>query len=697
VINRLSVNALLKTVIVTLAAAVVIGLALGVWGSWNRLASANRLAAVSNTSTYLFTALHNLRVDRSASVRDLKTDKQYSTINPLIIRVRAAEMPALRSVLVALDEVDFPERQAVAARLGDMIGKLAAVHEESLAALGEPKAKRRQGIAEDFSNETTTLLEELDRLSARLTRLVKLDDAYVDQLMELKQLGLMARNAAGDASVMVSDALGGRPMPPDSPIRYAEFVSRLDGAWAAIQDLAAGVPLPGHFTAALDKAQREFFDPGFVALRANAVRAVMAGQRPPITMLDWTALTVEKLEVLLAVPETALAVAREYAWRQRYAAGWDLGIQSLLLAGAMVLAAGMMLVVSHRVSGPLRQIQEAMLRVARGDNAAEVSFAGRKDEIGALASAMQVFKDSMAEGERLRADQTEAELRAATRRKAEMRRLADEFHAAVGGIVDAVSQASRELEVAAGTLTKTADTTQNLSAVVTSASEEASANVRSVASASEEMTGSVNEIARQVQESSRIAAEAVGQAEKTDARIAALSKAATRIGDVVKLITAIAEQTNLLALNATIEAARAGDAGRGFAVVAQEVKALAAQTAKATGDIGTQIASMQTATQESVAAIKEIGGTIGRIAGIAATIAAAVQQQGVATKEIARNVQQAAQGTAMVAANITDVNRGAAETGSASSQVLGSAQSLGRESQHLRAEVEKFVSTVRAA
>ena len=207
----------------------------------------------------------------------------------------------------------------------------------------------------------------------------------------------------------------------------------------------------------------------------------------------------------------------------------------------------------------------------------------------------------------------------------------------------------------------------------------------------------MGEIGRQVQELSRIAADAVKQARQTDGRINELSQAAGRIGDVVKLITAIAEQTNLLALNATIEAARAGEAGRGFAVVASEVKQLASQTAKATDDISSQIAGMQAATQESVGAIKEIGATIGRISEIAATIAAAVEEQGAATQEIARNVGEAAKGTAQVASNITDVNRGAGETGSASSQVLASAQSLSSESNHLKAEVDRFLSTVRAA
>jgi methyl-accepting chemotaxis protein len=310
----------------------------------------------------------------------------------------------------------------------------------------------------------------------------------------------------------------------------------------------------------------------------------------------------------------------------------------------------------------------------------------------ASAEAARAEADGRAETERKAADQ-----RVATERQATMNRLADDFEKAVGAIVGKVSSASSELEASARGMTRIADATQNLSAKVATSSGEAQSNVESVAGATEELAASVREISRQVQDSNRIAGEAVEQAHKTDARIGELSKAAGRIGDVLKLITAIAEQTNLLALNATIEAARAGEAGKGFAIVAQEVKALAGQTARATEEIASQISDMQMATADSVSAIVEIGGTIRKISDITGAIAAAVEEQGAATAEIARNVQAAAHGTGEVVKNIGEVSRGAGETGTASAQMLGAARSLAQESATLESEVGRFLGGVRAA
>ena len=354
--------------------------------------------------------------------------------------------------------------------------------------------------------------------------------------------------------------------------------------------------------------------------------------------------------------------------------------------------------IGRSISKPVVAMASAMRELAGGKFDVRLPGLERADEVGQMARAVDEFKaQAIARAEHEAAEREQRNRDVANRQQEELHRLADKFEAAVGEIIETVSHASTDLETAATGLTRNTETTRELSVKVSAASAETSSNVQSVASATEEMASSVTEISRQVQESSRVASEAVDQARQTDSRITVLSQAADRIGDVTKLITTIAEQTNLLALNATIEAARAGEAGRGFAVVAQEVKALASQTAKATGEIASQITEIQSATRDSVTAIKEIGGTIGRVSEIASSIAAAIEQQGAAIQEIARNVQQAALGTNSVAGNVAEVQRSATDAGSASSQVLSSAQLLAGESTRLKQEMERFLATVRAA
>jgi methyl-accepting chemotaxis protein len=397
------------------------------------------------------------------------------------------------------------------------------------------------------------------------------------------------------------------------------------------------------------------------------------------------------LDALVKAADDRYQLSEARATKLRQSLRWTI-VGATLCIGLLAIYFG------QRIANSIARMTHAMRRLASGDFGVVLPGLGRRDEVGDMAQAVETFKIKAKQRANDEADaKVKQDLIVAAARKADMHKLAAEFEGAVGRIIDTVSAASAELETAASTLTATAERSQQLTNVVAVASEDACANVQSVASATEQMSSSVNEISRQVQDSARIAGEAVEQAQMTNKRVSELSKAASRIGDVVKLINMIAGQTNLLALNATIEAARAGAAGRGFAVVASEVKALAEQTAKATGEITQQVSGIQNATRESVIAIEAIGSTIGRMSEIASTIASAVGEQDAATQAISRNVQLATQGTLQVSSSILDVQRGTDETGLASSKVFSAAQSLSGESYRLKADVATFLNSVRAA
>ncbi|AWI91890.1 methyl-accepting chemotaxis protein [Methylobacterium sp. DM1] len=372
--------------------------------------------------------------------------------------------------------------------------------------------------------------------------------------------------------------------------------------------------------------------------------------------------------------------------------------QAALVGGGMIAAAMVLLWLAiRRTLRPLDGLGRTMTRLAEGDVAAEVPGLSRRDEIGAMAAAVQVFKESLIRTRELEREGALARAASEDERKRALGAIAEGFEQAVGGIVGMVAASATELQVTAETMAATARQTATRSGHVAGAAEEAASNVGTVAAAAEQLGASVQEIGRQVSNSSDLAACAVTEADRTAILVHELDAVVNRIGDVVGLIATIAGQTNLLALNATIEAARAGEAGRGFAVVAAEVKELASQTARATEEISGQIGRVQGATGQAVAAIGGITARIREISDVANGIAAAVEEQGAATQEIVRNVAQAASGTGAVTSNIAGVARASEETGAAAAQVLSSASELSRQSEHLSAEVARFLGTVRAA
>jgi methyl-accepting chemotaxis protein len=368
-----------------------------------------------------------------------------------------------------------------------------------------------------------------------------------------------------------------------------------------------------------------------------------------------------------------------------------------LCLGVLVLVVAGSVLIGRSVTKPLARITALTERLASGDSAFEVPYADRRNEIGALAKALAVFKDNASAVRQMHAEQEELKQRADAEKRKTMADLAGKFEASVQAVVRDVFDEARAMQQAAKGMSETADKATERASLVADASQQASANVQAVASAAGELSTSITEISQRVAQAAQVADKAAADGQRTNETVQGLANAAHKIGEVIDLINQIASQTNLLALNATIEAARAGEAGKGFAVVASEVKSLASQTAKATDEISAQINAIQAETNQVVGNIHNIRATIMEVNEISSSIAAAVEEQGAATQAIARNVQDAASGTNQVSQNISGVTDATSETGRAAGQVLQSSGRLTQKLQTLQDEVTTFVAGVRAA
>ena len=398
-----------------------------------------------------------------------------------------------------------------------------------------------------------------------------------------------------------------------------------------------------------------------------------------------------------ALSESYSGAASRYAVETTAVLNHTTTITMIVGIVSLLLGCGISFVISRSITRPIRVMTNAMQSLAAGDTSTQIPATDSKDEVGVMAKSVEVFRVNMIEADRLRSEQEALKQRVAEERRTAMIDIAGRFEATAGSIVTGVTAQATELQATAQSMASSAEETSRQSSTVAAASEQATQNVNTVAAATEELAASVKEILQRVTESTHITNETAKAASTANTDMLALASAMDRIGQVVGLISGIAGQTNLLALNATIEAARAGDAGKGFAVVASEVKALANQTAKATDEISTQITAIQAATRGSVQAIQGIVTRISQVNETAAAIAAAVEEQGAATAEIARNVAEAAKGTVEVTANISGVNTAAQQSGVAASEVLAAANSLSRNSEELKVQVDAFLREVRAA
>jgi methyl-accepting chemotaxis protein len=695
-LNRLTISALLKSVIAVMATCVVAFLVTAAWDSWGRLQAAGRISVIAEASASAFTAMHNLRTDRASTTQTLNGEAVIdATLEKTLHDYRDAENPAMRSVANLGAAVDLADQNTLLPALTRLMETLKALQSESWDAMSRPKGSRRPTLAKEYAETTTALLSTLDKLSVQFITAVNHNDPVIDQLLAIKQLAWLLRDTGGQAALLISKGVAAGRLPPEARQNFTKFVTGTEFVWNALETMVAGAQMPANLVEAMATAKTAYFDPQYLASSDQLLNAIIAGEKSDAAS-QWGVEAIRRLTTAVMLAERALDEAKRHSAAQWSAARQSLILNVTLLASALVLAIGSMMLVGRRVIKPLHAIRDAMLKVAAGDLAVDAGYGERHDEIGALAGALAAFKQQAVEKLRIEQQERERNAGAATRQQA-IEGYIGEFETQVRGALQQLGDASNQMRTTSDGMSAVSTQTNASVQIAAKASGEASMNVQSVASASEQLSASINDISRQAAHAAGIASRAVSQARATDGTVQGLALTANKIGEVVGLINDIASQTNLLALNATIEAARAGEAGRGFAVVASEVKSLASQTAKATDDISEQIADIQKVAGEAIDAIKAIGGIISEVNEVATAIAAAVEQQGAATQEITRSTQQAAQGTKNVSDNIVGVSAGADAAGAAAQNVKTASELLGVQTQQLRGQVDAFLGKIRAA
>ncbi|HUC49606.1 MAG TPA: methyl-accepting chemotaxis protein [Xanthobacteraceae bacterium] len=702
-LSRFSISVLLKSVIAVMGVVIVVMLALSARESWDRLTTANRIAGVANVSAYMFQALNGLRVDRFSTARDLIGERQFTSMDPLIQNARDKEMPALHGLVTALATLDYPDRDQAITDFSARIKRYADLQEKTATAIQQPKAARPPGLADEYGKEGDGLIAALDMWGTRLVKYISLQDPYVDQLLEIKQLAWTMRNAAGNMSLVVSNGLAGIAPPPNALMTYAGNSATLDTAWAAVNDIAARLPPTPGLAAAIEKFKTDFVGSTYPEMRLKVLKQLVAGEPTGLTVEQWSPNSVGKLALTLGISIAALDAAKEQAATQSATAWHDLTMQLALLIAACALSGGMMFFVSRHVTGPLGAIRGAMLKLAGGDFDVVLPGLERTDEIGAVANAVERFKVLAVDKARNEADAAMARQKAEADRHAEAARVEAEaqakiaaerakaaeeqahafrmlgealghlangdftirldddisdayaqikgdFNRAIGRLhetIQAVATSTREVANAAGEIsTATTDLSQRV--------EEQAASLAETSASMEEISSTVQTNAKNAQHANELTNSTQGVADRGGKVVAEAVTAMSRIeessrqiSDIITVIDEIARQTNLLALNAAVEAARAGDAGRGFAVVASEVRSLAQRSSEAAKNITDLIAKSSDRVQEGVGlvnragtALSEIVASIKQVADIVANIATASAEQSTGLEQISKALAQ---------------------------------------------------------
>ncbi|MGU3493252.1 methyl-accepting chemotaxis protein [Xanthobacteraceae bacterium A53D] len=693
-----TIRSALVSLFCVMSAVIIVMCGLSLWSAKTAYDGARRATDVAAVEMDVLKALSVYRLERGGMVATLNVDAGYTAAQRTQMEQRRALVgTAITAAFAKLDSETNPRLAAIGKEMRSQFANWERLRASADRDMPLAAAQREPGLSKRINDEGGRMMVTMERFLDTAEDVIRANDPTLSQYTLARAMAWDVRSYVGTVNGLLNVVVSGnRPFTPAEDRTVTDLDGRITAGWKPVQAVGEADTTPANLKAAIKTAQDAYFGGTFKTLRAGMLDNLRNGKPAGISLDDWRAAS-QTQNTFSDAAMTAIEAIQTAAAARQSDALTTLLIYGAVLVFAIALATVGLLVVLRRVTAPISHLTRTMTEVAEGDLDADIPGTQRRDEIGAMARALLVFKDSLIRNSRMEAEAATQRAEAEAERKRAMHDLAAEFEREVGGIVGTVATSSQELQRAARSMADAASKTSSQSTAVAAAAEEASTNVVMVASSAEELGSSVDEIARQVQQSATLSLTAVQEAEKTGAVIRDLATAAARIGDVVNLISSIAEQTNLLALNATIEAARAGDAGKGFAVVASEVKALATQTAKATEEIESQIGAIQATTRQAVDVIGGVGAQIRQMNDVASGISAAVEEQGIATREIVRNVDQAATGTNSVTTHISDVARTADDTGVAADMVLNASGALTEQARRLEAQMQQFLATVRAA
>jgi methyl-accepting chemotaxis protein len=697
-LHRLSIRSILGGIIVAMGVLIILLAGFNLQSAYQRNRAAQRVVALARIDGHVFNAMTMMRVERGTILGTLSgASAATAATTDLIANFRAQSEASFGKAVAMLAESDkaIPELAGLAARMRSAHDAMAALRLQTDAALRQDKPARDAEVMRAAPVTSQAYQDALVAMGDQLEASMKLVNAAIDQLVALKQSAWIVRLYSGSLSIRIETAAAvRRPLETAELVAAAEDRGRMKMAWSELATIAARQEIPASVVTAVTSAPA-MFPAAFLAQEDEIVQAL--ADHPDKLALSFPELQRRNVAEFGLVGEVASLALREtgtLAERQAAEAQSVLLSSIVILLLAIGLTVGGYLIAVRRISVPLGAMTNAMRQLANHDLSADIPGTGRGDEIGAMAAAVQVFKDSMTRADALAAERDKAE-NARQRRQAAMDHHTQDFGSSVSGVMASLAGAAGEMRRAAAAMTEAAAGVRRKAGDTVTSGGKASQELASVAAAVEQLTASVAEISRQVATAAEVARDAVHRAESGHATMRGLAEATARIGDVVHLISDIAGQTNLLALNATIEAARAGEAGRGFAVVAGEVKALAGQTAKATADIGGQIAAVRTATEQSINAMTEVTAVIGRIDAVASAIAAAVEQQNATTRAIASSIQHVSGATDATVQAMQSVAGMADGAGGVSEEVTEAATAIGHQAETLRVEVDQFLTAVR--